>query len=97
MFEINIEKHLQKKIKILKRKAKPLAESLKRKIEEIKNQDNTGIDTYKNLRNPLQDLKRVHINRPFVLVFKVYKEENFILFIDFDQHDNIYKKNYSKK
>lgn len=35
-------------------------------------------------------LKRVHIDTHFVLTFNVNKEKNFILFVDFDHHDNIY-------
>lgn len=38
----------------------------------------------------MKDRKRVHINGSFVLGFKVFKEEKFILFVDFDHHDNVY-------
>ena len=46
---------------------------------------------YKNLRKPLQDLKRVHIEKSFVLTFSVDEENKLIIFEDFDHHDNIYK------
>ena len=45
---------------------------------------------YKNLRYGLKDKKRVHVGN-FVLVFKLVKEENKIIFLDFDHHDNIYR------
>jgi len=38
----------------------------------------------------MQDSKRVHIGH-FVLIFQYKKEENLILFDDFNHHDNIYK------
>jgi len=38
----------------------------------------------------LKDKKRVHVGN-FVLVFKLVKKENKIIFLDFDHHDNIYR------
>ncbi|MBU0760810.1 MAG: hypothetical protein KJ858_03910 [Nanoarchaeota archaeon] len=46
----------------------------------------------KNLRYDLSEFKRVHIEKHFVLTFKVSIRDNFILFVDFDHHDNIYKR-----
>jgi len=46
---------------------------------------------YKNLRNPLQHLRRVHIDKSFVLVFSVNKKEKRVLFEELDHHDRIYK------
>lgn len=43
-----------------------------------------GIEHYKNLKKPLQHLKRVHINSHFVLTFEVNKKNNLIRFIDID-------------
>jgi len=40
----------------------------------------------------MKDQKRVHIDKSFVLTFKYFKEKKYILFQDFDHHDNIYKK-----
>ncbi len=30
--------------------------------------------------------------KSFVLLFKVFKEKNFILFVKLDHHDNVYNK-----
>lgn len=46
---------------------------------------------YKNLRTPLQHLKRVHIDRSFVLVFSVDEGRKHIIFEDYDHHDIIYR------
>ncbi len=46
---------------------------------------------YKNLRTPLQHLRRVHIDRSFVLVFSVDETKKHIIFEDYDHHDVIYK------
>ncbi len=39
----------------------------------------------------MSERKRVHIGH-FVLVFKFMKEKKTIVFVDFDHHDNIYKR-----
>ena len=63
---------------------------INKKIKEIVNNDSETIKRYKNLRHNLSDLKRVHIDKSFVLTFKVDITNNFILFYDFDHHDKIY-------
>ena len=46
---------------------------------------------FKNLRSPLQHLKRVHIDQHFVLTFSVDEISKTVTFEDFDHHDNIYR------
>ena len=60
-----------------------------KKIKEAVECEN--VKHYKNLRYPLQELKRGHVRGPFVLTFKYLKSEDKIIFYDFDHHDNIYK------
>jgi len=91
MFDFNLSDELKLKILKLSKKDKKKAEIINRKIKEIINNDFDSIDRYKNLRYELKELKRVRIEKNFVLTFKVYKEKNFILFEDFDHHDKIYK------
>ena len=57
-----------------------------RKLEEIVQNPHH----YKNLRKPLQHLKRVHIGKSFVLVFFVDEEHKVVIIENFDHHDNIY-------
>ncbi len=45
---------------------------------------------YKNLRAPMQNLKRVHIDKHFVLIFSVNENTREIIFEDFDHHDKVY-------
>jgi len=88
------EEKLKKKLLILYKKDAKRYSILMKKIEEIITLDN--IEHYKNLRSPLQNFKRVHINSHFVLVFKYEKNNDAIYFYDFDHHDNIYKKEMKK-
>ena len=90
MFRYSLSDKLQLIVKKLVRKDKKIAEIIYRKIKEIVNSTPETIQHYKNLRYDLSDYKRVHIDKSFVLTFKVDIANNFILFWDFDHHDNIY-------
>ena len=46
---------------------------------------------YKNLRAPLQHLKRVHINKHFVLVFSIDEKAKTVIIEDYEHHDKIYQ------
>lgn len=94
MFDFNLTDELKLIIKKLVKKDKKKVEIINKKIKEIINSNHDSINHYKNLRHNLREYKRVHIDRNFVLTFKVDIGNNFILFADFDHHDNIYKKKY---
>jgi mRNA-degrading endonuclease RelE of RelBE toxin-antitoxin system len=83
-----ILKKLRKKIRKIKNKERALA--LNKKMKEIISSASSEIERYKNLKAPMQDQKRVHINKHFVLTFKFDKKENIIIFTDFDHHNKIY-------
>ena len=90
MFSFDLSDELKLKIKKLVKKDKIKVDIINKKIKEIINNDTETIKRYKNLRYDLKDYKRVHIDKSFVLTFKVDISKNFILFVDFDHHDRIY-------
>lgn len=90
MFKYNLSDKLKIIISKLAKKDKEKVIIINRKMKEIVNNDSETIKRYKNLRHDLSDLKRVHIDKSFVLTFKVDIANNFILFYDFDHHDKIY-------
>ena len=73
--------------KLAKKDPKQLS-IIEKKIGEIRQNP----QHYKNLRNPLQHLKRAHIDKSFVLVFSVDENKKNIIIEDYDHHDNIYVK-----
>ena len=91
MFNFDLSDDLKLKIRKLVNKDKKRVEIINKKIKEIINNDASSIARYKNLRYDLKEFKRVHIDNHFVLTFKVDINNNFILFVDLDHHDNIYK------
>jgi mRNA-degrading endonuclease RelE of RelBE toxin-antitoxin system len=89
MYTHEIKPFLQEILNKLFKKDKIMYERVLKKIEEVINCDD--VEHYKNLRFDMKDKKRVHIGH-FVLVFKFVKEENKIIFMDFDHHDKIYER-----
>jgi len=91
MFDFDISDELRILISKIARKDKIRATILNKKIKEIIENDNNSIDRYKNCRYNLKEYKRVHIDKSFVLLFKVNKEENIIYFWKLKHHDDVYK------
>lgn len=71
-------------LKSLKKKT-TLLNQLDNKIAKILREPKLG----KPLRNVLRNYRRIHIDS-FVLLYEIYQQE--IRLLDFDHHDNIYKK-----
>jgi mRNA-degrading endonuclease RelE of RelBE toxin-antitoxin system len=92
MFNFDISDKLKLRIRKLLKKDNKKVVIINKKIREIINNDFKTIDRYKNLKYHLKHLKRVHIDKHFVLTFQVFPKKNYILFTDFDHHDNVYKK-----
>lgn len=90
MFEFDLTDNLKLKLQKLLKKDKKKVEIINKKIKEIINCDQDSIQHYKNLRYDLKEYKRVHIDKHFVLTFKVDVARKFILFTDFDHHDKVY-------
>ena len=88
MYDIEFRKSVEKMFFKLAKKNPKQLEIILNKIEEIRLAPNH----YKNLKRPLQHMKRVHIDRSFVLVFSVDEFKNTVIIEDYDHHDNIYKK-----
>ncbi|MBU0666077.1 MAG: type II toxin-antitoxin system RelE/ParE family toxin [Nanoarchaeota archaeon] len=89
MNKYKTSKNLNRILSKLFRKNKKLYENLIKKINEVIT--SYRIEHYKNLRHDLKDYKRIQVGS-FVLIFRYDKTSDLILFVDFDHHDNIYKK-----
>ncbi len=89
-FKYNLSEELKKTLKKLYKKDKKRYEATLKKIDEVSSRNIQTIDFYKNLRHEFKDFKRVHIDKSFVLTFRVYREKKFILFQRFKHHDQIY-------
>lgn len=45
---------------------------------------------FKPLRAPMQHLRRVHIDKSFVLTYSVDEDKEVVIIEDYDHHDNVY-------
>ena len=87
MYTLSNKPSLDAQFKKILQKDKKQMEIIFRKIEEIlENQQR-----YKNLRAPLQHLKRVHIGKSFVLLFSVDENTKVVTLEEYDHHDVIYR------
>lgn len=50
-----------------------------------------GDTSFKNLKKPLQQFKRVHVNKSFVILFKINHDQKIVCFRKYNHHDKIYK------
>ncbi|MEA3514151.1 MAG: addiction module toxin RelE [Nanoarchaeota archaeon] len=91
MFSFDISDGLKVVLAKLSKKAPVRAAIIYKKIEHIISSDEKTIDNFKNLRHGLSEYKRAHIDKSFVLLFKVTKSKEHILFDRIGHHDDIYK------
>ena len=87
MYELEVRKSVEKIFHKLAKKNPKQMEIISQKIDEILENPHH----YKNLRRPLQDFKRVHIDKSFVLVYSVDESTETVFIEDYDHHDKIYK------
>lgn len=88
MFKLAIKESLDRKFKRLRTKDKEMLRLIENKVNDIL------ADPYrfKPLRKPMQNKRRVHVGGPFVLIYEIDEKEQFVTLLDFDHHDNIYKR-----
>ena len=91
-FDYRLSDKLKDIVQKLQKREPKRADILYKKIKQIANSDEFTVEHFKNLRHGENDKKRVHIDKSFVLTFKYDKARKFILFVDLDHHDSIYRK-----
>jgi len=85
-YNYEISRQLERELDKLRRKNKKQFEIILKKMSEILENP----QHYKSLQHDMKGLRRVHIDKSFVLVFEIVENENKVVFLDFDHHDNIY-------
>ena len=88
MYELDIKLKAFKIFKKLGKKNQDKLFAINKKLDEIRS---NPFHEYKSLRNPLQKFNRIHIDKHFVLIFKVNHKTKVVEIHNFDHHDNIYK------
>jgi len=91
MLEFDISLELRKNLRRLEKKNPVLSEIFRRKLEEVISHDIYSIDTYKNLRAPLNKYKRIHLTRNKILIFQVMKEKKLVKFSNIIHRKEAYR------
>jgi YafQ family addiction module toxin component len=87
MYHLEIRKSVEKIFFKLAKKDPEQLDVISKKIEEIR----LNPHHYKNLRKPLNHLRRVHIDKSFVLAFSINESKKLVIIEEYDHHDKIYK------
>ena len=88
MFSYDISDILRKKLLKIGKKDKVLALNFYKKIKEVVSRNEKTINSYKNLKSPLNVYKRIHLTDNYVLLFVV--EKKHIVFVDIKHRDVVY-------
>ena len=87
MYELEIKPTADRAFKKLAKKDKEQLRRIHNKIEQILE------DPYrfKPLKKPQDGYRRVHVGS-FVIIYEIDENKHIVTVLDYDHHDNIYKK-----
>jgi YafQ family addiction module toxin component len=86
-YSYELSRHIQRDLEKIQEKDKERFEILLSKMSEILDDPHR----FKPLRHDMKGLRRVHIDRSFVLVFEIVESENKVIFRDFAHHNDVYR------
>ncbi|MDO8556140.1 MAG: type II toxin-antitoxin system RelE/ParE family toxin [Nanoarchaeota archaeon] len=88
MYALAIKPELDKLLQKLQVKNRKHVEIIDKKLREIRLKPE---HEYKPLRSPLQGFCRVHIDKSFVLIFRIVHAEQVVEAWYFGHHDEVYQ------
>ncbi len=86
-YSLEIRESLHKLFKKMEKKDRQKLEIINKKVKEILEDPNR----YKQLKAPMQRMRRVHIAGSFVLIFSVNEQKKSVVLEEFVHHDEAYK------
>ncbi len=87
MYDLEVKEEADWIFRKLLKKNQNQLRIIDKKIKEIREKP----FGYKFLRKPLQGFNRVHIDKHFVLIFKIDHERKIVVIYYYDHHDNVYQ------
>ncbi len=88
MYELEVKKEVDNIFRKLSKKNPKQLKIINKKIQKI---IKYPYHNYKFLKKPLQTFNRVHIDKHFVLIFKIDHIKKIVTIYYFGHHDNVYK------
>lgn len=83
---LDYRKHIDKIFKKLEKKDKQQLLAIRNKIREILENPHK----FKPLHSPMQNLRRIHVMKSFVLTYSIDETSRTVWIEDYEHHDNIY-------
>jgi YafQ family addiction module toxin component len=87
MYLISVKAHVEKAFERLAKKNPKQLEILRKKLAEVVENPYR----YKPLKSPLQNKRRVHVDKSFVFVYSIDESSKTIVVEEYDHHDKIYR------
>lgn len=87
MYDLEVKEEADRIFQKLAKKNLKQLQIIDKKIKEIRERP----FGYKFLRSPLQGFNRVHIDKHFVLIFRIDHEKKMVTVYYYDHHDDIYR------
>lgn len=88
MYNLEVKEEADKIFEKLSKKNQFQLKIIEKKIKSIRENPHHA---YKFLTEPLQSFNRVHIDKHFVLIFKINHQTKTVTIYYFDHHDKVYK------
>ena len=87
-YKLDISNELDKKFDKLNKKNKKQLEIINKKIQQIL----LNPYHFRPLRGDMKNIRRVHIDKSFVLTYEILEIKRIVRLLDYDHHDKIYVK-----
>ncbi len=88
IYILDVSSKADEKFKKLYKKNPKQLEIINKKIKQIREFP----QHYKPLSYDMKGTRRVHIDKSFVLTFEIDEQNKIVRVLDYDHHDNIYKR-----
>jgi YafQ family addiction module toxin component len=85
-YNLAVRKHVDKIFAKMAKREKYNLEIIYKKLEEVCENP----QKFKPLGAPIQNLRRVHVLKSFVLTYSIDENTHTVWIEDYDHHDNIY-------
>ncbi len=85
-YGLRVRKHVDKLFSKMAKRERYNLEIVYKKLEEVCENP----EKFKPLGAPMQNLRRVHVLKSFVLVYSVDESAHTVWIEDYEHHDNIY-------
>jgi mRNA interferase RelE/StbE/toxin YoeB len=85
-YSLELSKQADLKFKKLGKKQSKRMEMIEKKVKQIVE------DPYrfKPLRGNMHGIRRVHIDKSFVLIYEIDEQRKYVRILDFEHHDRVY-------